>query len=303
MGNEDTPRKVVIEIKGGLGNQMFQYAAGRSLALDLNATLLLETRLGFALDWQYRRTFQLNNLPVNFKKSWFNDSYPLYWNRVLSFMTKPFKGKHLELKSSKYIFEKDLSYIELESRIFPGNRLWMSGYFQDPRYFAKHKGKVLFELYPPVPKNKKYVELGKLSENFSLIALGIRAFEESSSPDVHARDGKQKTIADYNAVLSRLLKTVPDPLVLVFTTKEFEFLDSLNLPSNSIYVNADRGFTDSIDKLWLLTKCRHHIFNNSTFYWWGATLSENNYLGLDQQIYCSDNFLNQSITYPNWKNF
>ncbi len=303
MKNETSSKKIIMELKGGLGNQMFQYAAARSLALDLDATLLLDSKLGFFLDWRYRRTFQLNKLPVSYTESRLKDSFPLYINRIVAPLLKLTDHKHLNWKSSTYIFERDFSYTELETNSFSESKVWMSGYFQDPRYFAKHKEQILIELNPPLPKNKTYLELGKLSESFNLVALGIRLFEESKFPGVHARDGKNKTVTEYKSVLAKVLKSVPDPLVLVFTTKEFEFLDSLKLPLNTVFVNADRGFNDAIDKLWLMSKCQHHVFNNSTYYWWGATLSQSNYPGLDQKIFCSDNFLNQSVAYSNWETF
>jgi signal recognition particle subunit SRP54 len=74
-------------------------------------------------------------------------------------------------------------------------------------------------------------------------------------------------------------------------------------PQETLFVNKDRGFSRSLDKMWLLSNCQHHVFNNSTFYWWGATLSKSLHGGVPQQIYCADNFLNPNIAYPEWKTF
>jgi hypothetical protein len=296
-------RKVIIEVKGGLGNQMFQYAAARSLALELNAELLVDRKLGFILDRRYRRSFELSSFPVVFTESTIRHSYPLYFDRLFSYVGRWLGGRHRKWNLAKYVFERDLSFIDFKTRLFKGNRLWMSGYFQDPRYFSLHKEIVLAELYPPLPSDKKYLELGKLSESFTLIALGIRLFEESSLPSAHARNGKDKTIEEFTLVLTKLLKSTPDAIILVFTTKEFDFLSTFDFPAKTIFVNSDRGFSTAVDKLWLLTKCRHHVFNNSTFYWWGATLSELNYKRNDQEIYCSDNFLNPDVTLKHWKTF
>ena len=303
MGINSPSKKVILEVKGGLGNQMFQYAAARSLALELGADLLIERKLGFLLDWQYRRTFELNKLPVIFSESTFRDSYPFYFDRLRSFLARRIDIRHANWKSKSYIFERDFSYIDLSKVDSLKQGCWMSGYFQDPRYFALHEEKILSELSPPKPRKNSYLEIAKLAEDFTLIAVGIRMFEESASPGAHARNGDNKVIADYESVLSKLLNSTPNPLVIVFTTKEFDFLESMYLPLDTIFVNADRNFNNSIDILWLLTKCRHHVFNNSTFYWWGATLSQINYKDSEQQIYCSDNFLNPEIAYSNWKMF
>ena len=58
-----------------------------------------------------------------------------------------------------------------------------------------------------------------------------------------------------------------------------------------------------MDKIWLLSQCKHHIFNNSTFYWWGAWLSSINHKHSDQDIFASDNFLNDNIVLNKWKKF
>ena len=303
MASKSRSKKVILEVKGGLGNQMFQYAAARSLALELGADLLIERELGFLLDRQYQRKFELNKLPIVFSESTLRDSYPFYFDRLLSYAARQFNRRDIDWKSKSYIFERNFSYIDLSEADFSKQTYWLSGYFQDPRYFSLHKEIILSELTPPMPIENSYLEIAKLADNFSLIALGIRMFEESSSPGVHARSGINKVIEDYKFVLSKLLNSVPNPLILVFTTKEFDFLDSLNLPSETIFINADRDFHNTIDKLWLLSKCRHHVFNNSTFYWWGATLSQTNYRSTEQQIYCSDNFLNPEIAYSNWKTF
>lgn len=303
MGINSLSKKVILEVKGGLGNQMFQYAAARSLALELGADLLIERKLGFLLDWQYRRTFELNKLPVIFSESTFSDSYPFYFDRLRSFLARRMGIRYTNWKSKSYIFERDFSYIDLSKADFLKQAYWMSGYFQDPRYFALHEEKILAELSPPKPRENSYLEIAKLAEDFTLIAVGIRMFEETASPGAHARNGDNKVIEDYESVLSKLLYSTPNPLVIVFTTKEFDFLESMNLPLDTIFVNADRNFNNAIDILWLLTKCRHHVFNNSTFYWWGANLSQINYRDSEQQIYCSDNFLNPEIAYSNWKMF
>lgn len=296
-------KKVIVEVKGGLGNQMFQYAAARTLSLELRADLLIEKRLGFVLDRQYRRKFELDELPTVFSASTLGDSLPFYIDRVKSFYSTRFGHHGVKESSSNYLFERNFRFIDLAQVDSTRKRYWISGYFQDPRYFETQKEIILKELFPPKPTSQRYLELAKLAENYNLIALGIRIFEESSAPEAHAMNKVTKSVLDYRFALEKLLKSVANPLILVFTTKEFDFLKSMDLPSETIFVNSDRGFNQTISKLWLLSNCKHHIFNNSTFYWWGAVLSQTNYNQSEQEIYCSDNFLNPAIRYPHWKKF
>ena len=303
MTHSHSRKEVTVEVKGGLGNQMFQYAAARSFSLEIGAELFVEKDLGFRMDRLYKRSFTLDKLPTIYSVSKFYNSIPLYFDRISSYFGKRFGVVERRGKFRRCIFERNFNYIDFSQLDKSRNRYWISGYFQDPHYFQSHKEKIILELKPPVPTESKYLEIAKLSEVHELIAVGIRIYEESASPEAHARGGISKSIESYQTVLKKVLDSVSNPLVLVFTTKQFDFLYTMGFPENSIFVNSDTNFENATDKLWLLSKCRHHIFNNSTFYWWGATLSEDNFKGIDQQIYCADNFINPDIKYPHWNSF
>ena len=296
-------QRVIVEVQGGIGNQMFQYAVARSLSLQLGADLLIEHKLGFVLDREYHGTFQLNHFPVTYKRSTLRDSFPFFIDRVKSFYDRRTTRKGVWRNSRNYLFERDFHFVDLND-VNPSHRRYrLAGYYQDPRYFESHKETIIKELTPPTPTDQRFLDLAILSREYNLIALGIRMYEESSFPEAHARGQIVKSMADYQRALSKLLEKVPNPLVLVFTSKEFDFLKSLELPGDSIFVNPDRGFTDTIDTLWLMSNCRHHIFNNSTFYWWGAVLSQNNYEPSAQKIFFSEIFSTLPLVIRTGKRF
>ncbi len=282
---------------------MFQYAAARAFSLQIGAELFIEKRLGFALDHEYQRNFELDQLPVAYSSSNFIRSLPFYLNRFNSFLSRGSSGGQVSNSYRNYLFEKNFEFIDLMEVDSQKSNYWLSGYFQDPRYFEQYKHIILSELTPPPPLEQKYLELANLSKSYDSIALGIRMYEESSTPEAHSRLGMNKAIEDYQIQLSSILSTVSRPLIFVFTTQEFDFLESMALPAETIFVNRDRGFSRAVDKMWLLSNCKHHVFNNSTFYWWGATLSKKQFREEDQQIYCADNFLNPRIAYPEWRTF
>ena len=61
--------KVITRIKGGVGNQLFCYAAARRLALVNNAELVIDDVTGFARDRQYRRKYMLDRFSIPFRKA------------------------------------------------------------------------------------------------------------------------------------------------------------------------------------------------------------------------------------------
>ena len=47
-------RKIFIRLIGGIGNQLFQYACAKNLAIELNASLFIDDKTGFFFDRSLR---------------------------------------------------------------------------------------------------------------------------------------------------------------------------------------------------------------------------------------------------------
>jgi len=75
------------------------------------------------------------------------------------------------------------------------------------------------------------------------------------------------------------------------------------LPSNTVFVTHDDGYRGTLERMWLLTRCQHHVFTNSSYYWWGAWLSAAIRLGDEQRIVAADNFINRDGLSPAWECF
>ena len=61
--------RVIARIKGGLGNQLFCYAAARRLALVNNAELVIDDVTGFVRDHQYCRQYMLDRFQIPVRKA------------------------------------------------------------------------------------------------------------------------------------------------------------------------------------------------------------------------------------------
>jgi hypothetical protein len=298
-------KKIYAYLNGGLGNQMFQFATARALALRTGAELVLDTWSGFVRDYQYHRSYELHYLPIQARVATALERAPIWLfrseNRIRSVKRNVFQHRIY----GNFLVETETRFIEEINHFHHANVAWLVGYWQSPLYFQDYTATLRAELMPPQPAQKRFLELGKTLRDTESVALGIRLYEESLNPEVHARDGQMKTVGEIKAAVARLLSLKPDAKLFVFCTHRSPTLAELDLPESTVFVTHDDGYEGTIERLWLLTQCKHHIFTNSSYYWWGAWLSEGLYSGdlESQHIFQADNFTNQDCLCAGWEKF
>ena len=298
-------KKVYVELNGGLGNQMFQYATARAFSLRTKSELVLDSHTGFALDRQYQRQFELGFLPIKAHIATFFERFPNWLNRIHN---KVFGNSTQLIKNSIYgtfIAETALKYIPELAHYSIKKSVWLMGYWQCPIYFQDYSDLLYTELMPSTPNDKKFIDLGKTLRETESVALGIRLYEESSDPAAHSLNGQMKTVTEINNVISKLLISQPKAIFFVFCTHRFPILEQLNLPESTVFLTHDDGYAGSIHRLWLLAQCKHHIFTNSSYYWWGAWLSKAVHKSgnTPQLIFAADNFINTDGLCSVWEKF
>jgi hypothetical protein len=277
-------KRITVYLNGGLGNQMFQYAAGRAMALRNGADLVLDTWSGFVRDYQYRRHYELDALPIKARRATMGERLPIWLYRLENKVRKaPFSTDQKRMYG-QFLIEKELRFLAEISAMSVSKKAWLIGYWQSPLYFENYATTLRRELMPPAPTASKFLELAAAIRAADSVALGVRLYEESADPAAHARDGKIKSTADINQAIERLLAQRPNAKFFVFCTH-------------------DDGYDGSIERLWLLSQCRHHIITNSSYYWWGAWLSKSSHEHENQLVFSADNFINEDCICANWKRF
>ena len=262
---------IVSHILGGIGNQMFQYAAGRSLASHLNVCFKLDLndfdRYTLHHGYELKRVFDVPIEPTSP-----DELKSILGLRRLSLMKKILRRKQFSiLKGQKFIVEPHFNFW---SEFFSLNSsAYLYGYWQSEKYFRTIEKVIRDDFTFKKP----------LSGNNLLIANQI---DQTNAISLHIRRGDYLTdlktnrimsvcgISYYERAISYMAEKVLNPVFYVFSDDMDWVKQSISITYPTVYVDHNQG-EDSYVDMQLMSLCGHHIIANSSFSWWGAWLNPN----------------------------
>ena len=281
-GHTNTSHSVVVRLKGGLGNQMFQYASARGIACRNNMELVIDNESGFARDKVYRRTYSLGQFPITVEFATKLQRAPFLletaWQRLSPAKHQVFQrpwGLHvceMKLETNAALFSRSLS-----------SSIWLDGYFQTEAYFEDITDRLSGDFRIPAPKDRNFLDLAEQLSLGNSVAVGLRLYEE-----VPNGEWANNPLPFCNQACRELAKNLTNPVFYVFCTYDAPQLKELDLPGEIRLVTHDNGFNGELARLWLLSRFKYHVFNRSSFYWWGAWLAER--LHTDTRVIASSEF-------------
>ncbi|GHF33941.1 alpha-1,2-fucosyltransferase [Seohaeicola zhoushanensis] len=248
---------IITRLHGRLGNQMFQYAAGRALAERLCTGVALDSRGAVARnEGVLTRVFDLplakpDRLPPDRREA------------PLRYLLWRFAGLPPRIHR-----ERGLGYNPAFETWEDGS--YLHGYWQSERYFAAHADTIRADFAFPALRDPRNAEMA------ARIASGL-------SISLHVRRGDYLTTgahgtcdaAYYNAALAHILEGLDGtPTVFVFSDDPAWARDNLPLPCERVVVDFNGPEADYED-MRLMSLCRHNIIANSSFSWWAAWLNAN----------------------------
>jgi hypothetical protein len=245
---------IIVNIMGGLGNQMFQYAAAKHLSIINHTTLKIDASNFRKLTLNKEHIFQLDCFNITAQQA-LKDEIGKYKT------TKSRLGNVFELIKRTWTpnashGKLDLLYEEPDGSEFRhsffelGPDKYLIGYFNSYKYFTQ-------------------------IENTNSISVHIRRGDYVDDPNV--RKGVEGIITDgyYRKAIESLSDRVVNPQFFIFSNDMGWVKDNFKIPFKVTYVDINspqRGFED----LWVMSRCKHNITaGGSTFSWWAAYLNQN----------------------------
>lgn len=261
-------KMVIVKLMGGLGNQMFQYAAAR--ALSGNEKIYLDTSFlknnTISNENFTARAFELNVFQNLLQKSINNNllRFLLSKKKKYTYLRKVLPSKFRNIK-----FVYDDNFGDFLSKSNANSSLYLDGYFQNPTYFDGIRPALLNEFrFIETTENISHIKNNILTSN--AISLHIRRgdYLKANVNSVHGI----LPLSYYEQAVSYLNEKLKNPIYFIFSDDPDWCTENLSFLKNKYIVSGN--YPSWID-MHLMSICKHHIIANSSFSWWGAWLNEN----------------------------
>ncbi|HJS53457.1 MAG TPA: alpha-1,2-fucosyltransferase [Chitinophagaceae bacterium] len=254
---------IISHINGGLGNQMFQYAAGKTLSI-LNKTFLkLDVS---AFEQAKLRRFDLLAFETDIAfatKQEIHDLLPTHnFEKAFQYFSP--------LKKRSYYREKSFSFDGTMLKL--GRNVYLKGYFQSAKYFLPAEQTIRKDFTFKRDIIKHLEDFSTELKNVSSVSVHVRRGDFSRDPETAAYHGTLDK-SYYNSAIDLIKSKISDP-VFYFFSDDINWVKENLSGTKSVYV-TDKITKNHFEDLHLMNQCKHNIIANSSFSWWGAWLNNN----------------------------
>jgi len=261
---------IIVKLMGGLGNQMFQYAAGRRLSQVGKVPLKLDTSwFSICSEGTTPRQYALHPLTIveDFVSSAEAAEYSSRLKYLASLTSRfsPFRGSYLREKH--YHFDPAI--------LTPRKKAYLDGYWQSEKYFSDIRDIIVRELSVRNPAEGANRSLAEqiADHGSSSVALHVRRGDYVNDPVVTNMHGSC-SLQYYAAAIGRMAAEVTNPHFFIFSDDPAWVSGNFAM-DHPCTVVGHNGVEAAHEDLRLMSLCRHHIIANSSFSWWGAWLAGN----------------------------
>jgi len=248
---------IVVRIKGGLGNQLFQYAGAKGLAASLGHALKIDRTTGFLGPRHdpYQRSYRLDRFAIPQRtagKFEITFARTLSWRHWLRFRKAETAAMH----------DRGEFFCEPLTRELVGRAEYLEAILASPRYFAHVEAEIRKEISPKVDWDAVMNDYLERIKGLAAVSVHVRRVDYSRPLPL-----------DYYREAVDVIKTrVAHPHFFLFGDDFGWMSEELRwLEPKTVVLNTAPD--DDIKDLALMAACPHHIIANSTFSWWGAWLS------------------------------
>lgn len=255
---------IIVRLKGGMGNQLFQYALGRALSLRNNTEVGLDTSF-YSNPGIPVRTYDLDLFNIDAKVLSRNDIPVLrrsYGTGLFGRIVAKIRTRLMPTIGTERGFAFN------EKLFSAGPNIYLDGYWQNPTYFEGYEDVIRRDLKITAQLTDSIIALQKKIEGSISVCMHVRRGDYVGNP-VH----DVVTPEYYTKAIELLKMKVPViERVYVFSDDIDWCMNTFQLDIPTTFVGQEYAGERAIGHLALMQTCKHFIIPNSSFSWWAAWL-------------------------------
>ena len=261
---------VVVQLTGGLGNQLFQYATAKALSSCNQQTVFLDIQ---SYQWDKLRVYELEKFNIKAQIADQEISNKIK-NSNVSFIDK-FKhfltNTDIKYYRLPYIKEQNFSFDQNFNK-FRNKHVYLEGYWQSELYFYNVRNEIITEIRDFNLLKYNSIKLyQKITSKKCPISLHVRRGDYVDNKNTNEYHGTCSNEYYKNAI-QLIEKEIDDVHFFVFSDDK-EYVNEFYKDSSKFTIINDIHY--DYEELLLMSACKHHIIANSSFSWWGAWLNPN----------------------------
>jgi hypothetical protein len=266
-----TQGRVIVRIKGGLGNQLFQYAAARRLAIANQAELVIDPVTGFVRDHLYQQQYGLHNFAVAGRLATARERLePLErYQRLI----RKWRSQRQDFDRRRYLEQEGVDFDRRLLQRKVDRNLYLEGYWQSEMYFKDIESTIRQDLLITPPQDAENQRVANLIRNCDQpVALHVRWFDKATTPAGKAMNNVDELY--YAKAIQLIEQKVESPTYFVFSDDVAAAQQRLPpFQHPVVFVSHNQQLEKAYADLWLMSQCHHFVSANSTFSWWGGWLA------------------------------
>lgn len=291
-------KMIRTNIIGGLGNQMFQYAVGRALALRHNVQLELDISwFSSPMVGCTKRNFLLTAFPKIYSAkdiSFYDDTSNVLWKKFLRNIASHF------MYNLPVFVQPNFAYWPQIQNITPPASL--VGYWQSEKFFSSHAEQIRQDFaFSSLPAGPATYLAQKIKDTPNSVSLHIRRGDYIHNPEIQSVHGNI-SFEYYEQALSYIKNRYGVTNIFIFSDDPSWVKKNFNCCGHKKNIVNLSLPEYPYHEMHLMALCKHHIIANSTFSWWGAWLGKQNGLTIAPSKWFSQKDMEeyQDIYCTNW---
>lgn len=257
---------IISAISDGMGNQLFRYAAGRSLALHHNTSFKLDTSEAPKLSLSYFEA------PITIATKQEVNNYLGFFGKMSKRHRRiACKVIHLFLPASKLRYYNQPNFEYDKNFLKGGNNSYLKGWWQSEKFFQPYADQIRKDLVVKKEYIKNVEDIANQMARENSVSLHIRRGDYLSP---HFNYLVNLTLDHYYKAIDLIAQKNKDVRLYLFSDDPQWLKENFSTNFPFEIVSGNFAKTD-IEDFYLISQCKHNVIANSTFSWWAAWLNAN----------------------------